>query len=408
MYLYMEKYCKFEKYYKEPTINYNIISACLFLLDKPYKDSVEYFNGLQIVVDNFRNIFGEDWYLRVYYDDTVLIPSHKNDNVNKLVLKHRDYIDKLKQNKSIQMIKFNCPTFKKDKDDICHLGLFGTIIRFYPLFDFKDNSNINHVIVIDTDINTVNNLYLYKKIHDFITKNYKQVRIYGKYRPTIGKGTDSRKMNKIWILAGTIQLYGKKFDSNVLLNFFKKLAFGDNSDILKYIETYLLEYKQENKGIFSYGIDEYFYNMYIIPELTKNKEIYSYMLGMSFAWVFYAHYFLNNKYNGLDAILKKNIEKMYKYIMGKYYDDKKSLSVNYDIFDDRIYTKYDRKFIKYALIKFKDFLFNTIREEYEQYGFDKETIRYANILIKTEGKLTIVINNYPNRENKIMEFLNGK
>ena len=312
------------------------------------------------------------------------------------------------KNKDIQLVKFNCPSFKKNKNDICHLGLFGTMLRYYPLFDFQDNKNIKHVITTDIDIPSVHNILLYKKIYDFLTKNYPLIRVHGKYRPTVGYNTDSRKMKKVWILAGTIQLYGKQFDHNVLLKFLKKISTGDNVDIIKYVQSYLQEYRQEDMGVYSYGIDEYFYNMYIMPELIENKEIYCYLYTTSFAWIFYAHYYINHKYEHLEEKLKTNISRMYKYIMGKYYDTSKDLTKIYDIFDDYIYIKFDQKFIRYSTEKFKEFLFETIKEEYKLYGFDEDIIRYANMYYKTKGKITLMINNYPNKDNIIIELVDSK
>ena len=70
-----------KKYYDEPKNKINIISASVFKLENSYKNSMRYYKGFKLLVENFRKYF-PDFYLRIYFDDSIIKPKHENNKIN--------------------------------------------------------------------------------------------------------------------------------------------------------------------------------------------------------------------------------------------------------------------------------------------------------------------------------------
>ena len=74
---------KLTKFYEEPKQKYKLISVVLFRLETSYKDSNKYYNGLNLLINNFQKYF-PNFYLRIYYDTSVINnfeDKHKNDTI---------------------------------------------------------------------------------------------------------------------------------------------------------------------------------------------------------------------------------------------------------------------------------------------------------------------------------------
>lgn len=121
-----------------------IISVSVFRLNTNYKPSDEYINGLLRIIEFIKD---SPWNLRLYYDKSILFSNHKNldDETNKWKKILKIALD----TQQCELYEYNYIDFKKDK--IFHLGLFGTIVRFMPLFNFPfEKSNLVYISDIDT------------------------------------------------------------------------------------------------------------------------------------------------------------------------------------------------------------------------------------------------------------------
>jgi len=153
--------CKFRKYYQEPNEKYICLSGCLFYKEsyKKYslkegiknvsKQKIELFKKhLSYLLDNLLNKeYPSNYYLRLYVDKSIL----KVNEYKKLLLK-------MKNHPKVQLIEYECSHVKKDR--YTHINLFGTLTRFYTLFDVESR-NMDYCIFIDLD--------------NYITKEYLQM-----------------------------------------------------------------------------------------------------------------------------------------------------------------------------------------------------------------------------------------
>ena len=151
--------CKFIKHYNEPNQKYNCLSMSLFFIDKYIKvtKSVKVVNKTEDKVNIFyqnlvetekrltNGYYPEDLYLRLFFDKTV----YKIEKYVKL-------FEKFKKNRKIQLVEFNCDNFKTNTGS--HIALFGTLIRFYSVFDTA-SINMNYCILLDADYILTNKFF---------------------------------------------------------------------------------------------------------------------------------------------------------------------------------------------------------------------------------------------------------
>ena len=117
-------------------INYNIkkniISTSLFKLHGGgYKDFSNYITGIKLLNDVAKKNGME---VRLFIDNSI----YEDDEMMK----------KLKLMKRVSIILYKCNNFITDGH---HVGLFGTFVRFFPLFDFPNN-DAEFTIIMDADV----------------------------------------------------------------------------------------------------------------------------------------------------------------------------------------------------------------------------------------------------------------
>lgn len=309
---------KLTKYYVEPNKKYNIISVCVFRLKKSYHSLKAYYYGLKFMAIHFHQYF-PNFYLRVYFDHS--IDTRENE-------KNRDMwiplLEELKKNSKVQLIKYYHPGFIT-KDGNYHIGLFGTLVRFIPLFNYI-NDNVTNVIVSDIDIgnakialhhmqfsyikfiNSASQFHFATNYCYLVNPRFLQVEqnIDKQHKSTI----------KYRILAGSI--YSKiKFPKKILDNF---LFCTKNLKEKKCL--YLNKFAEYQGDIFAYGVDEFFINIPLLKYIEKNKIMFSVVIkGL--------------RISDLIRYDKRKLEKpplhisqFYKDILGKYYEPDMSLKDN--------------------------------------------------------------------------------
>ena len=277
---------------------YNLVSSCFFkLYGGGYKDFSIYLKGVKILTEYIREEM-DDFKLRLFIDKSI----YEDEKI-------LNYLNNL----DIQLVLYNCPDFKKNK--IYHKGLFGTLVRFFPLFNFPNNDSKN---VIITDIDFKNKEEVTKINSKEFYEISKEKKFFGTYLFLKGDIYQKRKNFKIiegnnfyiYSIASSIIGGIKKMDHSVIVNF------------LNNVENYkksLTFYEKKRSFTDSYtnfifGVDEYFISKILRNYLVnENKD-----------------YFLNGKY-----IITGNI--YHDIIEGNRKDDEYKNILNYSLQDIKNY-----------------------------------------------------------------------
>jgi hypothetical protein len=369
----------------EPDFKYNLFSVCVFRLKDKYKESYMYYNGLGVIINNFEKIFPNDYYLRIYYDTSVLDNNDPEmiEDTNKI---WKPLFNIAKQKKRVQLVKYNIPKYRINKT--YHDGLIGTFIRFIPFFDLKENKNIGTVITSDIDLS----------IHSF-KMNLEILNVFNKIDVPFFYKTDVcyEMGERFKILSSEFNIEspinaGKiftkiKFPTKIFNNFFKCITNSENNKC-KYMQIFYDKYstflnlykkvdshdellKKDKVGKFPYGIDELFL-MYLKDEyLIKKKIKYAIYLNNV---IFKFMYIIYLKYK--NDLLDNNVfKKFLKLIMNKLYINSDSLDKNYEEFDKIIWKGTSTQKNKYNYIKsnFKNGINYIINNNlYRNIGFENK------------------------------------
>ena len=259
-----------------------ILSTCFFKMNVHYKNFYIYLNGLKRWQEFLNNKNNKNIKYLIFIDQNI-----KDD----------EKIMNIINNSKMYPILFNCPDYFNNK---FHHDLFGTLVRFFPIFD---EQNKNKVIVVDVDLHQED----YKKINFFIDNIDKL--------DGIGGFAKYDGINLPYIFAGMF-FCGEKFETNLLLDFIKNPPALTDSG-----------FYQKRKTTFGFGIDELFINKYMVP---KSKKFFTCMDYKISDFIYYA------KKNLFTKFPKKSFVS-FKYILGKYYNNNMTLDQMYREFDRELY-----------------------------------------------------------------------
>lgn len=272
----------------------NCISCSLFKLKKGYKFFNKYIWGLK----NVKRVANKlNFYLLLFIDDTIY-----NDKKIYNAVKRNIY-----DRKTI-IINYSCPKFKNDEGN--HRGLFGTLIRFFPMFDFPNN-NFNIVFIMDVDYNPENEDYDKKYIVIYqLLKKYNADMLLHRY---FGKKTPQwTEKDKPSFMAGTI-ISQKKIDYHIIVDYLNELLDEKSKLYKKVFKTTKNSLMYQNISYidpaFNYGVDEYFLSNILYDHLIKNKYNVMYLV------VYDIFSYIQVKYNLYKHDkLKDDVEKFIKFI----------------------------------------------------------------------------------------------
>jgi hypothetical protein len=401
-----------KKYYVEPTNKYNIMSVCAFRIENNYRSTEIYYNGLKNLANKFNRYF-PNFYLRLYYDISITKTNYKNSAINKENKeKWVPLISSMKKNPKIQVIKYKHPDFIIPNTNY-HQGLFGTFVRFIPLFDFDnfdnfDNNNINILYISDIDVNDfglikgkqmLNNFLRSKSQIHFRTKSCYAIQPRyikseehldkKKYLPTfpyrimvgsmISKIKFPHKFLNDFLDCMKNLKENKRLEECDYIQNFTNLKKNISSD--KLLSEYMLITKTLEKSDFFYGIDEFFMTTSVLKYIEDNNIPMSMTIVTDIAHPIYNNYIRYNKLDDktINTNTNPHILQFYKDIMGKYYDNNKSLHDNYNFMDKIIYNINDesnekrKETYEYMFINFKKIMTNLYNmNEYEKYQFTRD------------------------------------
>jgi hypothetical protein len=351
---------KLYKYYDEPLNEYNVVSTVLFRLRENYKSMSNYYEKIMKLVDNFHKFFPKSFYLRIYFDTSIIIKSG-----NELIDKEIDEVwikllKKLKKYKFIQLCRYK---HKDYLDGNFHHGVFGTIIRFLPLFDLPINKNIKTIIISDADVNFIlmNNL---KNGYYYALKNNLNLVFKTSFcKYTFGYHSVTKNFINTWlrIMAGTVIVNNYKFNTKILNDFFGMIInhkYDEPLDnFINMTDNIMYKNKMPKEKIFKYGFDEFFL-IYLLKDIIDHNGKIGYIATRDFDAPIYYYYYTNNNFITDDSDKIKIYKEVLKFLLQNYYDDHKSLQDNYLFYEKNINGIYDIKPLNAIQIKLSNNTFN--------------------------------------------------
>lgn len=269
--MYLEnRICKFTPLFSPSKKKVDCVSTCLFKMKDGYKNFDKYLVGLKHL-NKYVLKKRPSLVIRVFIDSSIY--------------KDKKIFYFLKKMKKVQLVLFKCNEFFGNG---YHFSTFGTIIRFFYLFDFKNNDT-RRVFICEADFDHKNikgSTLLFREYDTLVDKNIDldkyHIFYHGRLFHEVSKKITYGKYVKPYILASKLAGFGKKIDRNIILNFI------ENINNYKKLPT---DYPKKRcyKNI-CFGIDEYFLNDILIEYLIKNRKPYLFMYNFNINSQLYFNY----------------------------------------------------------------------------------------------------------------------
>lgn len=395
--------CKFTPLFEiDYSKKINIISTVLFKMkNSGYKPFLKYVHGIQFL-SNVMHKKLPGFSLRLFIDDTI----YEDEKLMK----------NLKAIKDIQIVRYSCPNFIVGG---FHRGMFGTLVRFFPMFNFKNNDS-DHIMITDIDyINEkdveenilVIRAYLILKHHKKLNNLYlicENFGVLGKFGIDKNLSIDNYSKNLKMIIphisAGLI-INTKRISENPFINYLKNIDSTKevHSSYSKNTKLLYNKFKSDDKK-FVFGVDEYFLNNILLSYIDENKlqfcaKIQYNIINLIYDTLFQKKKFRNNlseneikfftiffnyTLKDIDGFRFKNIRDSF-YFMDKYtyyenYKNTNKFSAKQIIIFKRIFAFY--KYLKEKKINYLnpyyinfvlDYMKNRVHINKYQFYFSKKT-----------------------------------
>jgi hypothetical protein len=220
---------------------------------------------------------------------------------------------------------FECPEFMRI--DKFHTGLFGTLVRFFPMFDINTHPmNIAHFQELEPDLtftyrfSDIDKLSKMKSNHNLsvIYESHNMFEHLHSEQLSFGGGTYYP-----WMVAGRFTVLKAKAPIKLLNDYLEDVKHGKKF-FNRYEGYHVIKPEHEN---FSFGIDESFLNSVYLPWLIKND----------FAIGIFQDYHLSHSIYYLKDDIKKDARsrEFFNYILQK----RQSLNESLTQFDNLFYKK---------------------------------------------------------------------
>jgi hypothetical protein len=311
--------CNLQTIYSPNRRYANTVNIVFFKADPPSKNFQEYVDGLK----NWKNI------------KTIFPNSQLQIFVDRHVAEDEELFAIMKDLEA-RVILFECPDHMKNN---FHIGLFGTLVRFFPVFDINTNPlSVAHICELEPGKLTINRFLLLEHFSRKKTGVTLQYILNDFPRRYSDKQPEFEGMPYSWILAGSWTV-------------FEKAPFSLLSDYLDNIETgskYFSRYEGKSKrvlsahGKYSFGIDEVFLNLVYLPWLIKSGR----KIGLILVYVI-----SEPIYHNIPRILKdKRSKACFDFILQKNQSVSTSLKEFLDIFYDPYMEKKELSQNKYKIV----------------------------------------------------------
>ena len=325
-----------------------VFSMVMFRLNVPYKKEDEYKNGIKEIIKCVPKIV-KNSALRFYYDDSLF---HKDNSWQEL-------FNLLMDTPCVELIKYDFKQFKETP--IFHDKLFGTFVRFLPLFNFYKTKTIAVVIDIDIAKNAEQRICgilehvpivkskrviifnAYNIFSQFIDHSRLQIsQLIKKYnfmpriiaQPIISSCQLDKKfiINFLHCMFVKCSEYTKWFEETVE----RMDCDNPSSDKIQHTCNAKLKLKKSKAGIFIYGIDEFFINYHLLGDLFSNQI--NFYINLQLPLMYEFNYFLYD-YLFQKKYISNNFIKIFQQaiLKDKYTDDIKK---NHHSIDKILYMKY--------------------------------------------------------------------
>jgi hypothetical protein len=285
-----------------------------------YRDISIYIKGLKGLVNCFDSLItkhNQNIHFFLYYDNSI--------EIDKKFIELKPY---LLSKSFVKLIKYYCPKFMLGD---MHKGLFGTLVRMFPLFDNKYEKNIKSITDIDfNDENYDSIVFPTKQIltnkNDVIilTKIGSEWAYLNLFKPKYFNG----------LVLANITFNRISLDSNLLRDILNKINKGDKKILDVFTEIIKLTRMINKKfhgfenintqidpnNLFIYGIDEYFINLIIFDYLIEHNKKIGIIYRPDYAIYKYISYI--TKWDKYDTNI---IKQFFKEFLKQEYNDKDSI-----------------------------------------------------------------------------------
>jgi len=211
------------KILKQGTQHPNIISCSFFTMQDAYRSFGKYQSQLRRFLEQVKDL---NYEVRIYTDDT-----------------GKDFALKVATAPNVSVLHYNCEPFRQDKG---HIGTFGTLVRFLPLFEKHESVWISDIDIPDHYLDDD-----FKGDIKICSQICYERKVYGR---------------KHTILAGKF-ISRIQFPKLLLTNFIKKLLTGKYQ---KEIDELNSQNTRKPPSAFPYGVDELFLNWPVYDWIRKH------------------------------------------------------------------------------------------------------------------------------------------
>ena len=294
--------CKFEILFDlDLNIKKNLVCCSFFkLFTSQYKDFNLYINGL------------EKLYMKVYKE-------HKDENftirifMDKSIYSDQKLYERLKKMNKLEIVLYSCSKYLVQDNLDYHLGLFGTLVRFFPMFDFENN-DADIVIISDIDDydyfeKSIENIKIIKStkkpdtsIHFFKAGNITKNVLYS---------IDSfyKNIPNPYAVASNFISF-ERCDNRVIYDFLIQIEESDEL-LTKYQHKFESNTNLLTGNKFVYGFDEYFLNINYTNYIADTEKT----IGIKFKWSVYGSLFWFLKKNKFESkqieLINKLLDRIY-------------------------------------------------------------------------------------------------
>ena len=383
----------------------NLICASLFKLDNQYKPFNIYLTKIENIYTKICETH-KDYTFRIFIDRSIYEDKNIMFKLNKL--------------KKIELVLYDF-LFDINK------GLVGTLVRFFPMFDFEFN-DANIVLNTDTDhfmvpnFNSffytlkknkidINKIYLIKNGNllqnmqyenfESIIDNHLNIYIYANHLVNI------KKINKNVIENFILNIIETKNE----LSFFKKFKYSNNVFKSKFINT----------KPFIYGVDEYFINYTLNNYLKDNKLFHVDIIKFNIKDIYYYLIKERDFYKNLSIQEKKILLELLQIIIknekldNEKLGNKKKNNNNLLKYFNKLNSFYDKKnipsikiktiYILFILMNNEnfDFIYNPelkkfmLKNYFGIYAFEKFYLYNINNIVNKNKEITISQENFDSK-----------